>query len=104
MAEETISYEKALTNSQPTVVEFYADWCSTCRAIAPTLFELHQEYPKVNFVMINIDNPQASKPMKTYQVTGVPHLVFLRDNQTVAETFTGKVPKPILKDAFAKVS
>ncbi|QDZ39653.1 redoxin domain-containing protein [Euhalothece natronophila Z-M001] len=104
MAEETISYEEALTNSKPTVVEFYADWCSTCRAIAPTLFKLHQQYPNVNFVMLNIDKPQASKPMKTYQVTGVPHLVFLSENQTVAETFTGKVPKPILKDVFLSLS
>lgn len=104
MAEETISYEQALANSQPTVIEFYADWCSTCRAIAPTLFELHQEYPNVNFVMINIDKPQATQPMKTYQVTGVPHLIFLKDNQTVEETFIGKIPKPILEDVFAKIS
>lgn len=103
MAEETMHYKEALANSQPTVVEFYADWCQTCRAIAPTLAQFHQQYPEVNFVMINVDHPHSSQAMRRYQVTGVPHLIFLRPDGTVAETLVGDVPKPILENVFERL-
>jgi len=86
------------------VVEFYADWCSTCRAIAPTLAQLYQQYPEVNWVMVNVDHPHSRQPLNEYQVTGVPHLIFLREDGTVAETLVGEVPKPILKNTFDRLN
>lgn len=100
MTDKTLSYEEALANSKPTVIEFYADWCTTCRAIAPTLAQLHQQYPQVNFVMFNIDEGQSRQAINNYQVTGVPHLVFLKADKTVEQTLVGDAPKSILKNAF----
>lgn len=104
MAEKTLSYQEALANSKPTVIEFYANWCRTCRAIAPTLAQLHQQYPQVNFVMLDIDDARSRPVINNYQVTGVPHLVFLNQDQTVEETLVGDVPKSILKNVFERLS
>ncbi|MEM6434244.1 MAG: thioredoxin domain-containing protein, partial [Cyanobacteria bacterium P01_D01_bin.115] len=43
-AQQAMPYEQAIANGQPTLVEFYADWCTTCQAMAPTLETLHHQF------------------------------------------------------------
>lgn len=92
--QESMPYQVAVANRKPTLIEFYADWCTTCQAMAPTLQAVHQELgDRVNFVMLDIDNPQWRDQVQQFRVTGVPHLALLAPDQTVADTFIGKVPK-----------
>jgi thioredoxin-like negative regulator of GroEL len=101
-AHDAVAYEVAMTNQKPTLVEFYADWCTTCQSLAPTLQWIHNQFgDRVNFVMLNIDEPQWREQIQQFRVTGVPHLVLLNDDQTVADTFIGKVPQQILADRVA---
>lgn len=98
-AQIAMPYDQALANARPTLVEFYADWCTTCQAMAPTLQALHDQYgPQINFVMLDIDDPLWSEPVEQFQVKGVPQLTLLRADQTVADTLIGKVPKPLLAE------
>jgi thiol-disulfide isomerase/thioredoxin len=47
---------------KPTVAEIYADWCPFCKAAAPTLSSLKDEYKgKVNFVDLDITNRSTSQ-------------------------------------------
>ncbi|MDA0267896.1 MAG: thioredoxin domain-containing protein [Cyanobacteria bacterium] len=90
-------YGEAMANPQPTLIEFYADWCTTCQALAPTLDTIHQQFgPALNFVMIDIDAPQWREQIQQFQVQGVPHLALVNPDQTVADTFIGKVPQSVL--------
>ncbi len=96
-AATTVPYESALTSPKPALIEFYANWCTTCQALAPTLQVLHEQYQdEVNFVMLNIDDPRWSAQVNQFQVTGVPQLTLLRANHTVAKTLIGTVPKQVL--------
>ncbi|MEC4983055.1 MAG: thioredoxin domain-containing protein [Oscillatoria sp. PMC 1068.18] len=105
MAKDTVPYQVAVSNNKPTLIEFYADWCTTCQSLAPTLKSFHQEYGrKVNFVMLNVDDPQWRDVIKKYRVTGVPQLTFLAADRENSKTFIGKVPQEILEDIFVSLS
>ncbi|NET33698.1 MAG: conjugal transfer protein TraF [Cyanothece sp. SIO1E1] len=97
MAADAIPYDIAVANAKPTLIEFYADWCTTCQSLAPTLQSLHEEFgSQVNFVMLDIDDPKWSQQIQQFHATGVPQLTLLKADQTVSDTFVGKVPKPLL--------
>ena len=73
MATRAVPYELALASEKPTLIEFYADWCTTCQSMSSTVDALHERYgDQVNFVMLDIDDPQWASQVKTFGATGVP--------------------------------
>jgi thioredoxin-like negative regulator of GroEL len=103
-AQTAMPYAQAMANPQPTLIEFYADWCTTCQALAPTLASLHDEYgDRINFVMLNIDDPRWSQQVKQFQVAGVPHLALVGSNTGLVDTLIGKVPKSVLSQRLNKL-
>lgn len=104
MERTAMPYEEAIANRKPTLVEFYADWCSSCQAMATTVEELRDRYGHdINFVMLDIDNPARSTQVKAYGVTGVPHFVTLDANQAVADSIVGRVPAQVLSQTFDRL-
>jgi thiol-disulfide isomerase/thioredoxin len=96
-AQKATSIEVALSNGKPTLTEFYANWCTSCQAMAPEIAEIKQKYgDSVNFVMLNVDNNKWLPEILHYRVDGIPHFVFLnRTGQPVAQTI-GEQPQAIL--------
>ena len=47
--ENSTPLEVALSNGKPTLMEFYANWCTVCQAMAPDIAQLEQEYTDVNY-------------------------------------------------------
>lgn len=97
-AQESTPLEVALGNGKPTLMEFYANWCTTCQAMAQDLGELKQQYTdSVNFVMLNVDNSKWLPEILNYRVDGIPHFVFLdAQGETIAQTI-GEQPRPVLQ-------
>ena len=103
-AQTAISYDLAMANHKPTLIEFYADWCTTCQALAPTLQAVHQQFAAdLNLVMLNIDDPQWRSQIQQFRINGVPHLVLLNTDQTIAGTFVGEIPRQILSDRITNL-
>jgi len=101
LAAEAVPYEAALNNQKPTLIEFYADWCTTCQSMSPTVSALHEQYAEqVNFVMLDIDDPQWAQQIESFSASGVPQFTLLDSQQQSVHTWVGKVPKPIFKDAL----
>ncbi|MBE9128843.1 MULTISPECIES: thioredoxin family protein [unclassified Coleofasciculus] len=97
-AEESIPLEVALSNGKPTLMEFYANWCTSCQAMAGDLEELKQQYTdSVNFVMLNVDNSKWLPEILNYRVDGIPHFVFLdAGGNAIAQTI-GEQPRPVIE-------
>ncbi|MGB6298700.1 MAG: thioredoxin family protein [Rivularia sp. (in: cyanobacteria)] len=95
--ENSTPLEVALSNEKPSLIEFYANWCTVCQKMAPDIATLETEYAdKVNFVMLNVDNNKWLPEMLQYRVDGIPHFVFLDKNaQAQAETI-GDQPRTIM--------
>jgi|GEM_PF-1455943 len=104
MAQQSVPYQTAVANNKPTLLEFYANWCTTCQSMAPSLKQLHHRYGKaVNFVMLNVDDPQWMGEIEKYRVNGVPQLTFLKSDRQVAKTLVGRVPETILVQLFEQI-
>ncbi len=96
MAQQSVSYEVALTNGKPTLLEFYADWCNACQWMAPTLNKLHNQHSNINFVMINVDDVQFQEQVQQYGVSGLPQITLLQPGGAVEQTLLGNVPERVL--------
>jgi len=84
-------------NGKPTLMEFYADWCTSCQAMAKDLSELKQTYSdRLNFVMLNVDNTKWLAEMADYRVDGIPHFVFLDGEGKAVANAIGEQPRTVL--------
>ncbi|HEY9749139.1 MAG TPA: thioredoxin family protein [Allocoleopsis sp.] len=97
LAEEATPLEVALKNGKPTLMEFYANWCTSCQAMAPEIDALEQQYQdKINFVMLNVDNTKWLPEVLHYRVDGIPHFVFLNQNGEAIANAIGEQPRTIM--------
>lgn len=75
MARRSPDLGTALANGTPTLVEFYADWCESCRAMAPAMETIERERRgRLDVVLLNVDNPRWQPELERYGVNGIPHL------------------------------
>ena len=80
-----------LDSQNLSVIDFWAEWCGPCRAIAPVIEELAKEYDgKVNVGKVNVDqNPQVSM---NYGITSIPAILFVKGGKVV-DKLVGAQPK-----------
>ncbi|MGD1950587.1 MAG: thioredoxin domain-containing protein [Leptolyngbyaceae cyanobacterium] len=101
MAGETMPYDVAIASPEPTFIEFYADWCTTCQGMSSIVADLHHQYgDSINFVMLDIDDPQWVSQIVDYGASGVPQFTLLDSHNSEVKTWVGKVPKSILTNVF----
>lgn len=105
VAQRAVPLEVALANGKPTLLEFYADWCTSCRSMATTMAALESEFDgQVNFVMLNVDNTKWLPELSTYRVNGIPHFEFLRAGGLSVGTAIGEQPRTILAENLTALS
>ncbi|ARJ07080.1 thioredoxin-1 [Cnuibacter physcomitrellae] len=88
-----------LGNEKTVLVDFWAEWCGPCRAVAPILDQISAEHgDKIEIVKLNVDdNPETA--MK-YQITSIPALKVYKGGEVV-KTIIGAKPKAALEADLA---
>jgi thioredoxin len=82
-------------HTEVLMVDFWAEWCAPCRAIAPALEELASESKgAVSLAKVNVDDsPQLAA---RYGIRSIPTILFLKEGKVVDQVI-GAVPKSQLK-------
>jgi len=98
----TQEFVDALANAgeKLVVVEFYASWCGSCRALYPKLCKLAAEHPDIEFLKVNFDE---NKPMcKSLNIKVLPFFQFYRGADGKLEEFSCSLSKlQKIRDAIA---
>jgi thioredoxin 1 len=89
-----------LQSSEPVLVDFWAEWCAPCKAIAPLLDEIASSYAgRLRVAKVNVDHNQ--KTPRSYGIRGLPTLLLFKDGKVQA-TQLGLVNKTQLTQLLDK--
>jgi thioredoxin 1 len=94
--------EEVIRSRQPVVVDFYADWCSPCKILAPVFQRLAEEYAgRLKFVKVNVDEeiPLADR----FGISGIPALVIFKDG-AIVDSVVGLLPPGELMEKLDRVA
>ena len=85
----------------PCIIDFYADWCGPCKAIAPVLEELSNEYEgKVN--IFKVDTEVEQELSAAFGIRSIPSMLFVpKDGEP--QMAQGALPKPQLEKIMNEV-
>jgi len=95
------AFEKTVLQSTvPVIVDFWAPWCSPCRAVAPTLEKLAKEYAgKLLVAKVNTDEQQQWA--EKYNVQGIPTMLFVANGKIVHRQ-VGALPEKMLREVVTQ--
>ena len=94
VTEQTFEQE-VLGSEQPVLVDFWAEWCGPCHAIAPVLDQIAGEHDQLRVVKLNIDEEPAIA--QRYGVMSIPTLILFKDGEPQADA-VGAMPKSMLEE------
>ncbi len=74
---------EVLQSKTPVLVDFWAEWCTPCHMLTPTIEELSKEYDgKVKFGKMNVD--ENIKTPSTFSIMSLPTVVIFKGGKPMA--------------------
>lgn len=94
------NFEQTIKSNKLVLVDFWANWCGPCRALAPTIADIAKEYSgKVLIGKLDVDeNPVTAEK---FQVFSIPTMIVFKDGVEV-DRLVGLCPRNRITEALAK--
>ena len=89
--------KEVIKSSEPVLVDFFAEWCGPCKAMAPALEQVAAEMKgKVKIAKLDVDaNPAVTQK---YKIQAMPTLMIFKDGKVAAQRVGALVQKKQLQD------
>jgi thioredoxin len=91
---------EVLGSEGPVLVDFWADWCGPCHAVAPVLDQIVEEHSDLRLVKVNIDEEQELA--RRYGVMSIPTMILFEGGEPKAAAM-GAQPKTMLEKSLGLV-
>ena len=92
---ESTFEQEVLKSEKPVIVDFWAEWCGPCHAVAPVLDRIAEEHANdVKLVKVNIDEEQGLA--QRYGIVSIPTMVLFKNGEPAAAA-VGAQPKGALE-------
>jgi thioredoxin 1 len=89
-----------LSADKPVLVDFWAEWCRPCRAVAPAVEAVAEEYrQRASVYKMNVD--ENMKVPQQFGIRGIPTLIVFKDGQE-QERIVGAVSREAIAEAIEK--
>jgi len=103
--EKVFNFEKSkeweFTGEIPAIIDFYADWCGPCKALAPMLDELSKEYEgKIN--IYKVDTEAEQELAGAFGIRSIPSLLFCPKGEE-PQMAQGALPKPQFEELIKNI-
>src|SRR3954465_6735683 len=89
--------DEVLKTDGKVIVDFWAEWCGPCHAVAPVLDRIADEHEDIQIVKVNVDHEQGLA--QRYGVSSIPMMVLFENGEPRAQAI-GALPKGRLEQAL----
>lgn len=96
----TDNFPKLITSELPLVIDFWAEWCGPCKAIAPMMEEFAREYDgQVNIGKCDVE--ENNDLAVEFKIRNVPTILFIRNGEVV-DKIVGAVSRDEIEKKMEK--
>ncbi|MBT4956109.1 MAG: thioredoxin [Nitrosopumilus sp.] len=85
------NFEQTISAENPTLVDFWAEWCGPCKSMHPIFESLAKEYPNVKFARVNVDQNQNISTK--FAVQSIPTFIMFKSGKII-DKMMGAVGAP----------
>ena len=85
------NFEQTISADNPTLVDFWAEWCGACKSMHPIFESLAKEYPNVKFARVNVDQNQNISTK--FAVQSIPTFIMFKSGKII-DKMMGAVGAP----------
>ena len=93
--------QEVIKSDQPVLVDFWAEWCGPCHAVAPVLDRIVDEHQDVKLVKVNID--EEHELQQRYGVMSIPTMILFKDGEPAASVI-GAQPKGAIERSLGLIA
>jgi|GEM_PF-2133637 len=97
----SLTYLDIAKTGRPQFLDAYGTWCPACQQNEPTIYALQRQFKgRVDFIYLNVDNPEFVEAASPYTLTGVTQYVLIDADGTIIQKWFGSVTEESVAESI----